>query len=619
VAVTLGSTPSTLSEWRAYRSVSKNAKRYYGANQYKSQSNAITGNAAPTHTSGTASDVGTAGSGYGVTWRYDGAYTGISYTAAVWDTLLVTGDWVMLGVDPTWFGGETMAFATSAAQRGRVQIYAKHPSIAYTWILDTAWDAGLAADLVGKAFLVQPASRPGVFLYTENADNIDAQGCATKSHRIGYWCGGSAHVLRKCNFEQGAEGENDADDWGTIAAYWGADAVDGRAEDCAWKSAGTTIKHEVDSRNRTEFARLEIATGDWRTIDQRNGVMCLRDGKISGGAVYISSGSRMMEMLDCEAEAATFSSDDNKHASRLRRYFSASLQTLPRQKSVVVAPDGVALVAGTYYGQWAANEVVAAAAQRWAYVTEDGQQHLYSTTAGGTCGTYTPQGYPQKIDSGSRSANVVTVLTRGAHGLRVGDTVTTHKSVPSSFDGTFTITGVPNDITLTWAQVAANETITRSKVQTLSTYDGASAGTGVLWSWVSPWYGGWAGAVVDGDLGETRLYGFDGSSVSSPTIVDSAGDVTMPRDLDVGRDLAVTRNASVTGDATLSGNTTVSTRLVVPTSTVAGLAAGSIVARIAFATDGRKNGEGAGAGTGVLVFHDGTAWRACDTGATVAA
>ena len=40
---------------------------------------------------------------------------------------------------------------------------------------------------------------------------------------------------------------------------------------------------------------------------------------------------------------------------------------------------------------------------------------------------------------------------------------------------------------------------------------------------------------------------------------------------------------------------------------------------IAYASDGRKNGEGGGAGTGVLVFHDGTAWRACDTGATAAA
>lgn len=52
--------------------------------------------------------------------------------------------------------------------------------------------------------------------------------------------------------------------------------------------------------------------------------------------------------------------------------------------------------------------------------------------------------------------------------------------------------------------------------------------------------------------------------------------------------------------------------------TVAGLPAGS-AADAAYASNGRKNGEGAGAGTGVLVFKDGTAWRACDTGATVAA
>lgn len=52
--------------------------------------------------------------------------------------------------------------------------------------------------------------------------------------------------------------------------------------------------------------------------------------------------------------------------------------------------------------------------------------------------------------------------------------------------------------------------------------------------------------------------------------------------------------------------------------TVATLPAGN-VGDIAYVTDGRKNGETAGTGTGVLVFKDATAWRACDTGATVAA
>ena len=58
--------------------------------------------------------------------------------------------------------------------------------------------------------------------------------------------------------------------------------------------------------------------------------------------------------------------------------------------------------------------------------------------------------------------------------------------------------------------------------------------------------------------------------------------------------------------------------LSMPVFTVANLPAGA-AGYVSFASNGRKNGEGAGLGTGVLVFHDGTAWRACDTGATVAA
>lgn len=57
----------------------------------------------------------------------------------------------------------------------------------------------------------------------------------------------------------------------------------------------------------------------------------------------------------------------------------------------------------------------------------------------------------------------------------------------------------------------------------------------------------------------------------------------------------------------------------VPTYTVATLPSVSTGCRVAFASDGRKTGEGAGAGTGVFVYHDGTAWRRSDDGTTVAA
>jgi hypothetical protein len=56
----------------------------------------------------------------------------------------------------------------------------------------------------------------------------------------------------------------------------------------------------------------------------------------------------------------------------------------------------------------------------------------------------------------------------------------------------------------------------------------------------------------------------------------------------------------------------------VSTYTVANLPTNVQANQIAYASNGRKNGEGSGAGTGVLVFRDGSAWRACDTGATVA-
>lgn len=53
---------------------------------------------------------------------------------------------------------------------------------------------------------------------------------------------------------------------------------------------------------------------------------------------------------------------------------------------------------------------------------------------------------------------------------------------------------------------------------------------------------------------------------------------------------------------------------------VASLPASASVGTLAYATNGRKAGEGAGAGTGVLVFFDGAdKWIAVDTGAEVAA
>lgn len=54
-------------------------------------------------------------------------------------------------------------------------------------------------------------------------------------------------------------------------------------------------------------------------------------------------------------------------------------------------------------------------------------------------------------------------------------------------------------------------------------------------------------------------------------------------------------------------------------SSVAGLGSAATANIFKFATDGRKAGEGVGAGTGILVRSDGTNWRTVDTAGIVSA
>lgn len=59
----------------------------------------------------------------------------------------------------------------------------------------------------------------------------------------------------------------------------------------------------------------------------------------------------------------------------------------------------------------------------------------------------------------------------------------------------------------------------------------------------------------------------------------------------------------------------------VPSFTVAALGAltaSDYTGGIAFATDGRKNGEGAGLGTGVLTYCDGSSWLRASDDSTLA-
>jgi len=96
------------------------------------------------------------------------------------------------------------------------------------------------------------------------------------------------------------------------------------------------------------------------------------------------------------------------------------------------------------------------------------------------------------------------------------------------------------------------------------------------------------------------------------TIVDlTAGD---PSSLDV----LMFRDVSLAGDRKSTLANLAAKWLGIGTSTVAGLPSATPAGKFLLVTDGRKSGEGAGTGTGVLCQSDGTNWKTVDTGGTVA-
>lgn len=141
------------------------------------------------------------------------------------------------------------------------------------------------------------------------------------------------------------------------------------------------------------------------------------------------------------------------------------------------------------------------------------------------------------------------------------------------------------------------------------------------------------GVVASGDVvGEIHFVGDDGTSFIPAALIKGEIDGTPGANDMPGRIIfsttadgaaAVTERLRInnSGDIQVGGANTVitSARLLQCRSYTVGTLPTVGAGLLAYASDGRKNGEGAGLGTGVLVFGDATNWRACDTGATVAA
>jgi hypothetical protein len=109
---------------------------------------------------------------------------------------------------------------------------------------------------------------------------------------------------------------------------------------------------------------------------------------------------------------------------------------------------------------------------------------------------------------------------------------------------------------------------------------------------------------------------FQVNATAAKPLLRQTGSAIVPGDITANMIALVVYNASVDSYNVIGIGDAAPT---IPTYTVANLPSSAPAGSMAYASNGRKNGEGSAAGTGVMAFKDGSAWRAVDTGATVAA
>ena len=99
-----------------------------------------------------------------------------------------------------------------------------------------------------------------------------------------------------------------------------------------------------------------------------------------------------------------------------------------------------------------------------------------------------------------------------------------------------------------------------------------------------------------------------------PGDVHIGGSLFVHGDINCDGGLNVSNGADFGGDVQLDNGA-----LILASFTVAGLPAATSDGRLAYASNGRKVGQGVGAGTGVVVYFSAGAWRVFSTDAPVAA
>lgn len=435
IMITIGPprTPPTLKSWAdlsaAGKYVATGTKAYTATSLYRSGTDGVVGTTEPSHTSGRESD----GS---VVWAYKGAFTAGQLAPATsipksTGGFLKAGHPVFVSVDPLdaytgnssyphWSVSGAPASVASLggdiidpAQRGRCLVYG-FGTITSSYaeiVLDIPYHANLAAAWAGAEMHIQPGSRPGAGIKTDNVDGLKVRGYLGKGPRFDIWSNGSALELTQVSAEEAAAGEEDTTDMGSITVL-----ADQQSDKLIWHG-GLSKSKGVGFRGRTKGGEDHQIFGvvfqglQHRAIDMEDGQAVVHATFNGNAPVHSRAGAGHLK-VHWSGDLPPVTGEGSTYEERVSRFGWPAAPNRKKRKLVISAGSGADIGYGQDADQHELGAVYSGKAVVWNTLIADGTPYLYRCSVGGTAAS---TGNGPQHTSGSATDGTATWVALGPY------------------------------------------------------------------------------------------------------------------------------------------------------------------------------------------------------------
>jgi hypothetical protein len=435
IMITIGPprTPPTLDSWAdlsaAGKYVAIGTKSYTATSLYRSVTSGIVGTTEPSHTSGRASD----GS---IIWAYKGAFTAGQLAPATsipksTGGFLKAGHPVFVSVDPLdaytgnssyphWSVSGAPASVVSLGgdiidptQRGRCLVYG-FGTITSTYaeiVLDIPYHANLAAAWAGAEMHIQPGSRPGAGIKTDNVDGLKVRGYLGKGPRFDIWSNGSALELTQVSSEQPASGEEDTTDLGSITVL-----ADEQSDKLIWhgglsKSKGVGLRGRTKGGEDHQISGVVFQGLQHRAIDMEDGQAIVHATFNGNAPIHSRAGAGHLK-VHWTGDQPPVTGEGSTYEQRVSRFGWPPSPNGKKRKLVISAGSGADIGYGQESEEHALGATYSNDALVWNTQIVDGTPYFYRCSVGGTTASV---GNGPQHTSGSATDGTATWVALGPY------------------------------------------------------------------------------------------------------------------------------------------------------------------------------------------------------------